>query len=258
MRLTFVYNMEDEYWDDGLKKALDLLPHNWQIRRQNGRYVPVMTDFVLVWGSLNSEQADVVAKWPFRKGICIAGGPISHPNVHEFDVVFVETRWHQREFKKIGIDAKIAFGTNTELFRPIKQSKSWSAIYPAAFARWKRHEIFADKYGDKGLAVGYMQPNDHEKECIDVCVNNDVMVMPRVKPEVMPYLYNASEKVHVTSDVWGGGERTVLEGLACGLEVEVEPDNEKLVMLLEDSKRKLLTHSDYAKSLREGIEECLN
>jgi len=258
MKLTFVYKADDAYWNDGLKVAVDILSQSWDVRKQNGAYKPYITDFVLVWGALGSEQVTAVKDWPFLKGICIAGGPIDHPDIHKFDVVFVETRWHQKQFKRIGVNARLAFGTNTQLFKPIpEQHKIWEAIYPAAFATWKRHYLFAQKYKERGLCVGYVQPDNWEHECVDICYENGCTVLPQVTPEVLVYLYNASKKVYISSNSMGGGERAVLEGLACGCEVEVDSDNEKLVDLLADMKHKLLTEEHYAHELKKGIKEVL-
>lgn len=257
MKLAFIYNNPDPYWNDGLKAAIDLLAMKWDIRRQNAVYQPYMCDLALVWGALGSSQVTTVADWPMPKAICIAGGPINHPDIHKFDIVFVETRWHQREFRKIGIDAKLAFGTNTDLFRRIPQTKVFDAIFPATFAAWKRHYLFAERYKDKGLAVGWMQPNGWEKECYETCQEKGSVVLPAVPAETLAYLYNASKTVYLPADIWGGCERAVLEGLACGCNVEVEADNPKLVELLADQTIRLSTHYDYADTLKRTITDFL-
>jgi hypothetical protein len=262
IKLAFVYDVDVDYWQDGLWSAIDIIRQTklYQVYPVNIReavFPDINFDFVLVWGALGSKQVNLVKNLPNKKGICVAGGPINHPDVHAFDVVFAETSWHVREFRKIGVDAKLAFGTNTSLFKPYNNiSKIWDRIYPAAFALWKRHDLFCAKPGKK-LAVGYIQPNNHEKECWEICLHCGVSVLPMVTPNVLVWLYNSAKVVSVTADLFGGGERAVLEGLACGLEVEVEQDNEKLVELLAEQKKHLSTEVDYAQALKEGIEECL-
>jgi len=260
MKIAFVYDVDETYWRDGLWEAIRLIKNTgglevYPVNLHNQVFPDLKFDFVLVWGALGSEQVGLVKALPGKKGVCVAGGPVQHPAVHAFDVVFVETPWHVREFRKIGVNAKLAFGTNTQLFRPIKQVKVWDRIYPAAFALWKRHDLFCAKDGKK-LAVGYIQPHDHEAECWQKCLDTGVTVLPMVTPEVLVWLYNASRIVTITSDISGGGERAVLEGLACGLEVEVEPDNEKLVELLAEQKKHLSTAHDYANALLEGIKNA--
>lgn len=256
MKLSFVYNLEDEYWNDGLKKAVDILSEKWEVRKFNRDFVNYMTDFVLVWGAFGSEQERLVAELPYPKGICVAGGPVSHPDVHKFDVVFVESDWWKQQFRKVGVNARVAFGTNTEIFYDMKlEQRPIDYLYPAAFAKWKRHEKFLLREGRK-VAIGYMQPNDHERECYDICLGDpDTLVIPRVKPSVLPWLYNQSKNVYIPSTLAGGGERTVLEALSCGCHVEVESDNEKLVKLLEQAKVHVPDHMEYAQKLRSGIGE---
>lgn len=262
-KIAFVYNVDDNYWRDGLWAALEIIRKSssnievYPVNLKTSFFPDQAFDFTLVWGALGSEQVGLVKGLPGKKGVCIAGGPVVHPDVHAFDVVFVETLWHVREFKKIGVRAKRAFGTNTKLFRPMEEQPTiWDRIYPAAFALWKRHEIFCDKPGKK-LAVGYIQPHNHEAECWRKCLRAGVTVLPMVTPGVLVHLYNASKIVNITSDISGGGERAVLEGLACGLLVEVEQDNPKLFELLAEQEERLLTEQDYANSLMEGIRECL-
>lgn len=256
MKIDFVYKVDDRYWNDGLREALKIISESHEVRLHNGVYKPYIADFVLVWGGSLSEQVKEVAKWPMPKGICFAGGPLNVPILKSFDVVFCETNWHLRYFKRLGLNAKLAFGTNTNLFKPQwTMPKQFDYIYPAAFANWKRHHLFIQKQGRK-LAVGYMQPDNWEKECWEVCMNDkDTLVMPMVTPDVMVWLYQQSNAVAVTSDLLGGGERTVLEGLACGCQVEVEEDNPKLLELLEDAKKHIPNQEDYAKALIDGIEE---
>jgi len=255
MKLTFVYKMEDDYWNDGLKRAIDVLGESWNVRKQNGYWKPYITDFILVWGAFGSNQDSWICDLPFKKGICVAGGLIDHPNVHKYDVVFVETKWHQREFRKIGINAKVAFGTNTDLFYNMGMPRTIDYLYPAAFALWKRHEKFLEHMGSK-VAVGYIQPGGHEKECYERCIEHpETTVLPRVKPDVLAWLYNQAKSVAIPSTINGGGERTVLEALACGCEVSVASDNPKLRELLSTHGGGVTNHLDYAHALKEGIRE---
>lgn len=261
MKLAFVYSMDDDsYWQDGLRRALQLLEKDWRIDYFNSHGIDKMEtnkeyDFVLVWGGVISRQVLSVVRIPGKKGICFAGGFVHPTLLSRFDVVFMETNWHMEECRKKNIKANLAFGVNTDLFYPMpEQPKLFDYIYPAAFAKWKNHESFSTKPGIK-LAVGYIQPDGVEKECLDVCQKNGVIVLPRVKYEVMPYLYNASKTLYIPSTLDGGGERAVLEGLACGINVEV--DNPKLLELLRNQKKRLSTAEDYALALKRGIENAL-
>lgn len=255
MKISFIYKLDDPNWNDGLKKALDVLGERNEIRYHNGDYTNYFADVALCWGAFGSWQEQLTSQLPYKKAICVAGGPVNHPNVHQYDVVFVETKWQQEQFREIGIDAKIAFGTNTDLFFDRKVERPIDYLSVGAFAKWKRHELFLEKPGRK-VAVGFMQPGGIEKECYEMCLDNpDILVIPQVSPEALSWLYNQSKTVSITSTVMGGGERTVLEALSCGCNVEVEPDNPKLVQLLQKSKAKVPNYLDYAMALSRGLEE---
>lgn len=264
IRLAFVYNVDDFYWRDGLWAAIEEIKKTkgWEVQKINLHnktfYIKdLYVDFVLVWGAFGSPHVERVKKLPYKKGICVAGGPFEPIDGKLFDKIFVETPWYAEKWQELGLDTHIAFGTNTDLFRPIPgQAKVFDYIFPAAFASWKRHQLFCRYPGNK-LAVGQIQDNGVDKWCWEICLKSGVMVMPLVTQEALAWLYNASRCVGITSSLIGGGERAILEGLACGLEVRVEPDNEKLVRLLADQKKHLLTHKDYAKSLMTGIKEVV-
>jgi len=253
MRVSFVYDVEDEYWNDGLKKAIDLLSNRLDIRKFNGEFTNYFANFILVWGAFGSWQEKKVAESPLRKGICVAGGPIDHPDIHKFDVVFVETKWHQKEFRKRGVNAQLAFGVNEHLFYDMGLKRHIHRLCPGAYAEWKRHFLFAQKEGQK-VAVGYMQPDGVEKHCYENH-QEDVLTIPRVAPETLAWLYNQSEIVNITSNIDGGGERTVLEALSCGCDVEIEPDNHKLLQLYRDVKGRIPDSGVYANQLMKGIHE---
>lgn len=251
MKISFVYKVDELYWNDGLKKAIDVISERHDVKRHNGEYTNYFADWVLVWGSLTSWQSQLAVQLPYKKAICIGGLPLNHPDIHKYDVVFVETEWHRKELKKIGINSTVAFGTNNDLFFNRNLERPIDRIYPAAFAKWKRHELFLQKEGLK-LAVGEMQRV--ETECYEMCQADPMCItLPMVTPEVLSHLYNQSKTVSITSDTWGGGERAILEGLACGCKIEIEPDNEKLLTLYEDVKGGVPGYLEYANKILEGL-----
>lgn len=265
-KLAFICELPKEhfpFWDDGLAAALQYLvdKYRWQVDIYNLPSInnPILSpnyDFVLFWGALNRLQHE--QKLFKNQGLCFAGGPTFHPNIKNFDIIFAESRVDFKELNKWGINTLQAFGTNTQLFRPIQgQPKVWDYIYPAAFAKWKHHEIFIKEIRDKkALAVGYMQPDDWEKECYEVCLKDGVTVLPWVPYNVMPWLYNASKVCLITADEYGGCQRSVLEAKACGIDVVIVSDSPKLLELNDLEREDVLRDWDeksYGEKLRKGI-----
>ena len=60
---------------------------------------------------------------------------------------------------------------------------------------------------------------------------------------------------YVPCTLHGGGDRCVLEARACGIDVKIENDNEKLKELTEC---KIFSHIDYAEMIENGIKKVFN
>ncbi len=273
IQLAFICDMPRDhflYWNDGLKAALNYLAavYDWEIsifniQSMRNAQIEDKYDFVLFWGSLSKPQH---ASKKFRKqGLCFAGGVTYHPSMKNFDIIFAESEKDYQEFKELGVKVVKAFGTNTDLFREIpEQTKVWDYIFPAAYAKWKRHDLFVEhikKKKAKALVVGHMQPDDWEKECYEVCLKSGITVLPWVSADALVWLYNASKKVLVTSDSTGGSQRVVLEAIMCGLEVEMDTNSPKLLELKGLTKKDVVkkwSHAAYAEALKKGIESIVN
>ena len=157
--------------------------------------------------------------------ICFTGGGFTdYQNIP--DIVFVESDSYLQEFKQRGLNVRQAFGTNTELFRPMPwQPKKFKAVFPATFAGWKRHELFAKAMGSDGLACGFWQP--HETGCYEVCQENGTALLHHQNAESCALIYNMGHTCVVTSSSVGGSQRTVLEAMASNIPVIVTRDSEK-------------------------------
>lgn len=234
--INFIYEIDNEtYWNDGLRLAVKLLEQDFEVNYCNlalGGDKKIRIDKpILYWGSFINPIIKQIIYLQVPKVMLFSGGNPRVAMAHQFDVIFIEDDWALSEFRDMGINAKYAFGINSQLFKPMKLNKVWDCIYPAAFALWKRHDVFVDyckKNNKKGLAVGYMQPNEVEKECYEVCLDNGIDVMPRVTPDVLAYLINMSKEVVVPSDLLGGGQRTMWEAQACKVPVNKELLNDRL------------------------------
>lgn len=274
MELCLITELPKEhfgFWNDGLRAAIGVLQHSfgWNIYVYNipsmvKPSIPDHYDFYLFWGAFGRPQHE---RRLFKKqGLLFGGGNTYHPNMHNFDIVFAESKIDYQEIRSYGIKTLQAFGTNTDLFKPdTNQPKTIDYLYPSAFAQWKRHDKFAAYVKQQtpapvAMAIGYMQPDGWEKECYEVCQKNGISVMPWVPSETLAWFYNASKNVYVAADQMGGCQRTILEAKACNVNVIVDSDSTKLAELGK------LTHEDvvkdwnqmsYAEKIKQGIEEVV-
>lgn len=174
--------------------------------------------------------AEIKGKKPIA--LCYSGGTFTdYKDVPK--IIFVESKTYLAWMQGMGLNAVQAFGTNTEVFKPQKQPKIFKAFFPATFAAWKRHELFAEAVGKDGLVCGWWQP--HEPRCHEVCFEKGVAVLHHQMPESMVALYNMAHTCLITSGDNGGSQRTVLEAMACGIPPIVMSDSSKCREYVEES-----------------------
>lgn len=247
MKINFVWDWKPNYWQsytwgDGLAAALVELRnrgHEVKVYADTDQVIPNPMNTIEPLGSLDPNWCDVFLHWAdmtrpnaitnFQYGkpmaICFAGGEIITEQTELFDHIFVESQVYLDKLKEHEYSSSIAFGTNTDLFKPVKQAKTFDAIFPATFAAWKRHDLFAQATeGLRACAVGFMY-DKHEQECWQVCVDKGCLVLPHVSAEVLHRLYAASRSVLITSKSEGGSQRTVLEALAMNIPCIVTDSN---------------------------------
>lgn len=230
-------------WADGLNAALNILQEKYNyevyvISSDNKASIEeqlraIKPDVILGWGSLDRPSFASLREYKVPTALCFAGGPTTHPFSSSFDIVFVENDVYKNAFVRQGVNVKVAFGTNSQLFVPIQLKEHYRAFYPAAFALWKRHELFAKAVGKEGIACGKFI--EKERSCIDVCVENGVTVLPQLPYQVLPYLYNQSKYTLITASSAGGSQRAVLESMSCEKIPIVMSDSEKCCEYVKDS-----------------------
>jgi len=247
-KLAFLWDWNPDYtqatvWEDGLAGAIkELINRGHEVKlfttgspniiknkyfditvtdevvKDIGEFNP---DVILHWADMTRPHAQPLMALGKPMAICFAGGEPLGANVELFDHIFVESQVYRATYLRNGYKTSIAFGTNTALFKPQQQTKMFDTIFPATFAAWKRHDLFAKaSEGLKSLAVGYMYEK-HETECWQVCLDNGVMVLPHVPHYVLPRLYSSSRVVVIPSKSEGGSQRTVLEAMAMNIPVIV-------------------------------------
>lgn len=244
-RIAFIYYHNPIYdWEDGLREVIKKLEKYFEIDYINlfeEKWIKNDYDLYLGWGAINSPADNYIRLYKFKPAMLFVAGCVLDENkFNYYDNLFIETRWF---FEKVKTKNKtLAFGYNNKIYKRINDKeiiRDIDYIYPAAFASWKRHDLFVRNTSGKRIAIGEIQKND--RDCIEICRNNGVIVLNYVHPKFLAYLLNCSKNVYIPSEIMGGGERAVLEGLACGCNVIVE--NEKLKMLLKDAKNDLKNFS---------------
>lgn len=249
MRLAVINDWGDKksavFWNkDGFLKMLHVLrERSWDIRffKKHEDTFKWQHDFVDLYFSpdpvkaLKDWKPDAILGFsdfsrPYLKelqgiapiALCYTGGRFTdYKDIP--DIVFVESKSYVDWMKPMGINVVQAFGTNTELFKPLPQPKIFDAYFPATGAAWKRHYLFAEALKERGLVSGWWQP--HEPECLQVCIDNGCAVIHHQMAESVAYLYSMAKTVVIPSADNGGSQRSVLEAMACNIPVIVMADS---------------------------------
>lgn len=244
MRIAFIWQgLSGRYgfWQDGLYAAMKLLEQEHEVRYFDFPLEGLhgfKPDIVLYWESPVTQFSRDAHNWntvcmlPYPKCLLFAGGPLRAMDVKDFDLVFVESRINEEDCERQGIPYKRAFGTNTQLFKPVETPKIYDAFMHATFAGWKRHELFAEAVGSKGALAGRRQ--EHDDNGYQRSVKLGVTIFPEQNAEALSKLISSSWVVLNTSNFEGGGQRCTLEAMACGVPVIVMADSPKNREFVED------------------------
>jgi len=188
-------------------------------------------DWIFVWGVSSVEFNFKLDKYHAKKGLFCAGHAEDIVNLKKFDVVFVESPAILDHLRPHCWKTVLAFGTDTDFFKPIDIPKHIDALYPATWSAWKRQQLFGLAVKERGLAFGVMQVDG--SKYYDTCLRNGTASLAGLMPTcLMPILYNSARTVVLTS--WHGSERTALEAMACNVPVVITEDNVLTASLVPD------------------------
>jgi glycosyltransferase involved in cell wall biosynthesis len=181
-------------------------------------------DVILFFGDFSRPIMGALADMKVPKAICYSGGRFTEYATVP-DLVFTESKSYIPWMKANGVKQVIqAFGTNTKLFKPYPdQPKFFDAFFPATFAGWKRHDLFVDAMGKRGVTCGWWQEN--EMGIVENIMKRGTGILHHQMAESMALLYSMAKTVVVTSSDVGGSQRTVLEALACNVPCMVMNDS---------------------------------
>lgn len=251
-------------WRDGLRAALEKIENKHKVSWYLDKTMPDPgdSDFLLFWSSSVEDYFSQLDRYKEKKGICLTTNPQNVNNLRKMDIVFAESRPVYDQCRALGLPVILAFGTDTDFFKPSNVEKDIEYFYPATFSPWKRQGDISH-LGNKLLCVGTVQP-DGKKE-LEACRENGVIIEEGYFPvkKILGY-YQRAKKVIIPAI--HGSERTVLEAMSCDILPEiVHPDLNKKAFsyIIEYKGSKMKTprefvlknysHKVYAKQLLKGI-----
>lgn len=242
MRISLIWqgiNGRYGHWNDGLKKAMELIESEHEVTYHEPHEVIKDADILLYWeapctilGKDKMNYLNILTN-PLPKALLFAGGPIKKEWVDGFDLVFVESQINADECEKLGIPYRVAFGVNTDIFYPQNKEKIYDGMHQATCASWKRLDLFAKALKDKGIVCGRDQETDPSG--FIECRKQGVTLLPEQPYEEVANLLNQSHTMVQTSEFWGGGQRATLESMACGVPVICMSDSPKNREYVEES-----------------------
>lgn len=217
-------------WDDGLRGAMKIIEKKHTVTYHldgfcdcRQRPSSILPDVVMVWSGTNGTVYHNALQMDCKKILLFAGGSREPSLFRDFDLTLFENGIHTLEARNYGVKCMTAFGTDTTIFKPMKQKKVFDVIYPGAFGLWKRKDLFAESTKRlKAFTLGNIQ--EHEPQCFDVCVDNDIAVSADIPQSRLPYFYAMAHTVCVLPVAHIGGQRTVLEAMAMKLPIIVPSD----------------------------------
>lgn len=261
MRIAFCwqgFNGVYGRWNDGLRGAMDIISKIHTVSYHEPSEDIKDVDIILYWEApctargANRDNYEKVRKNPIPKILLFAGGPIKKDECLGFDLFLVESKVNEDEFSAIGLPWLRAFGVNTDIMKREEQPKMFDACFPSTCAGWKRQGLFARALGGKGLICGRGQAADQSGFLL--ARQYGTFLMPELSYEAVNAIYNASWTCVNTSDYWGGGQRTTLEAMACGVPVIVMKDSTKNREYVEESGAGLVVDPD-ENAIRKAIDE---
>lgn len=244
-------------WKDGLWRAMKEIEKTHTVFYQEPEE-EIKGDIILYWEApvtecgKDRENYLRIKNTPKPKILLFAGGQIKKEWVSTFDMLLVESKINADECDALGIPHMTAFGVNTDIMKPQKQPKVFDAVFPSTCAGWKRQGLFSKSLKDKGVICGRFQPEDPIGFIL--AREQGTMVLPELSQEAVAGLYNASHCCVNTSEYWGGGQRTTLEALACGLPVIVMSDSPKNIEYIEECGYGMVIEPDENK-IRQAVDE---
>lgn len=246
-------------WKDGLWAAMKLLEKEYEVTYQEPTEQVDPEATVLFWEAPCTAQSrengwwyEMVHNLQNRKILLFAGGPIRREWMDRFDHICVESRINADECEELGLPWSTAFGINSDIFRPMRVTKTYDGIHHGTCASWKRQWLVGEALGPSGLVVGRGQESDPYP--FDRCRELGTPVLPEHDPEDLSILLNSCHACLQTSRADGGGQRCTLEAMSCGVPPIVMTDSPKNREYVEESGFGLVVEPT-PEAIRDAVEE---
>lgn len=245
-------------WEDGFTKAIDLLKEDFQIEWFNLEdlkpSVEELNKYDLIiakscWDWIVDDYVSSLKGLKSLKGIAVSCSkpPSKNSDIWKYDIIWYETFGYKKYIEKHP-NTYFAFGINSDVFKPEFVDKTIDVLSIGAVTSYKRFDKLNDFPGVKKVIVGSTKTKDFLT--VKNQLDNNIEIIDYLPQTDLANLINQSKVVYIPCGPQGGGERAVLEGLACDAKVIVEDDNPKLKSLIEIKK---LTKQDYYNSLVSSI-----
>lgn len=249
-------------WEDGFTKAVDVLGEDYNItwvnledNKPDSNYLNSF-DFIIVkscWNWIVDKYIRSLKNLSVPRGIAISCSLKPKKSWAWFyDVLWYETEWYRKEID-FHPNKFLAFGINSDVFKPLNLNKEYDVLGIGAITKYKRFNKFNTIEGKKKIIIGSTKNSDFNE--VNKTLNNDIKIIDYLSQQELAEFINKSKLVYIPSETNGGGERAVLEAMSCGVPVKVEDDNQKLKSLI--SGNSLVTINDYVFGLKRGIESLV-
>lgn len=187
------------------------------------------------------------------KGLMISGvAPPPGGRVTRFyNVLYYETHWYRAQIETHPCTVH-AFGIDTTVMRPepaVPRDIDWLTV--GQVAGYKRPERLLERTGRR-VILGDLQNAD--PALVARLLDGGIELIDFVDYEMLAGYYRRAANVLVPCTIQGGGERSVLEGRACGAAVHVAEDNPKLLQLA--ALETVWDQHYYGRQLLDGMERA--
>lgn len=263
MKIRFVWqgvsdSKVKEHWKDGLFAAMQIVERYHEVVYREPWEELDDADLIMYWEAPctavggNQKHYNRVRELTKPKILLFAGGPIKPEWVSGFDLLCVESRINEEDCDLWGIPHMRAFGVNTSIFKPIETEKKHKAFFQGTFAGWKRQGLLAEALGKDVTLAGKKQDTDMDP--YNKSVEYGANILGELEYDQVALEINKSHCVVNPSEYWGGGQRTTLEAMACGIPVVVMSDSPKNREFVEESVGVVCDPDPL--SIREAVEKA--